>query len=193
MFRPVPSSSSTIGRASPLPAEARRRAIIDAVLPLLIERGSRVTTKELASAAAVSEGTLFNVFDDKEALIAASVQAAMDQAPFEQAIAAIDADRPFERQLIEATEVIQRRTVDLWKLISQLPPHQHPNRRPSQLPSSPALAALFDKEIDSLRQPPAEAARLLRALTLALTHPMMVPEPHTPRDIVDVFLNGVSR
>ena len=39
---------------------------------------------------------------------------------------------------------------------------------------------------------PADAARLLRALTLAMTHPMLVGEPVAPPEIVNLFLHGVG-
>ena len=39
------------GRAKPLSPEQRRTAILDAVIPLLVERGATVTTAEMAEAA----------------------------------------------------------------------------------------------------------------------------------------------
>ncbi len=56
-------------RAAPLAPDERRAAIVDAVLPLVRERGHDVTTRELAAAAGVAEGTLFRVFADKHELI----------------------------------------------------------------------------------------------------------------------------
>ena len=56
-------------RAAPMSPDDRRRAIIDAVRPLLIEHGDRLTTKLIAEAAGVAEGTIFRVFPDKEALL----------------------------------------------------------------------------------------------------------------------------
>lgn len=176
-----------------MPPEARRTAIIGAVLPLLTERGATVTTRQLARAAGVSEGTLFKVFDDKDELVAAAVAAAIDPEPFERAVGAIDAALPFTDQLVAATVVIQRRIVDIWKLISQLAPHQHPDHQNAPLPDSAALTALFERRRTQLRQPPVHAARLLRALTLSLTHPLMTDQARTPDEIVDVFLHGVAR
>jgi AcrR family transcriptional regulator len=182
-----------IRRASPLPPEERRIAIIHAVLPLLIDRGVGVTSREIAVAAGVSEGTLFNVFDDKDELIGAAVEAAIDPAPFERSVAAIDRTRDVRDQLIEVTTLIQRRVVDIWKLVSQLDAtrHQGPKHRP--LPDSPALIALIAAASDRFVEPPEEAARLLRALTLSLTHPMMTERPRAADAIVDIFLNGVGR
>ncbi|HYD08975.1 MAG TPA: helix-turn-helix domain-containing protein, partial [Acidimicrobiales bacterium] len=78
-------------RAPALPAEERRRAILDATLPLLIERGSAVSTKQIAEAAGIAEGTIFRVFPDKDSLVRAAVELAFDPEPTEQALAAIDA------------------------------------------------------------------------------------------------------
>lgn len=173
-----------------MPPSQRRAAIVEAIVPLLIESGASVTSRQLAAAAGVSEGTIFNVFADKDELISAAVERAIDPAPFERAIGEIDTSAPFVDQLTEATEIIQRRIVDIWALISRVGPHHRPERHP--LPDSPALAALLGSDRERLRMEPASAARLLRALTLSSTHPMMTAEPRPAADIVDVFLNGVA-
>lgn len=186
------AASTSTRRAAPLPADERRAAIVGAVLPTLIERGLTVTTRELAAAAGVSEGTLFNVFADKEALIDAAVDAAVDPEPFERALADIDGSMAFEDRLVAATELIQRRIVDVWRLVSQLGSHDRPEHRRGPLPDSPALIALLDVERGRLRRPPADSARLLRAMTLSLTHPLMTAEPSTSAEIVELFLHGVA-
>lgn len=173
-----------------MPPEERRAAIITAVLPLLIEQGASVTTRQLAIAADVSEGTIFNVFADKDELVAAAVETAMDPAPFERSLGEIDPNDSFEQRLTAATVLIQRRIVDIWRLVSQLGEHHHPSG-PPRLPDSPALIALLASEADRLRIDPRDAARTLRAFTLALTHPMLASEPKDAAAVVDVFLRGV--
>ena len=59
------------------------------------------------------------------------------------------------------------------------------------LADSPALAEIFMAR-DDLRSDPLEAARMLRALTFSLTHPMLAAEPTPAADIVDLFLHGVG-
>lgn len=49
--------------------DERRRAIIEAVVPLLLERGGDLTTREIADAAGIAEGTIFRVFEDKSELL----------------------------------------------------------------------------------------------------------------------------
>lgn len=173
-----------------MPPAERRAAIVDAARPLLREHGLSVTTRQIAMAAGVSEGTIFNVFADKDELISAVVERAIDPAPFEASIAAIDPDADFAARVIAATALIQRRTVDVWELISQVGPRHHPQHGP--MPASPALTELLGTPPGRLRFPPDEAARMLRALTLSFTHPKMVATPHSPEAIVDIFLNGVG-
>jgi len=175
-----------------MPPDQRRAAIIDAVLPLLITHGASVTTRQIASVAGVAEGTIFNVFADKDELLAAAFEVAIDQAPFEAAISEIDPSAPYEQRLVLATELIQRRIVEIWKLVTQLGPRRHQPADHRPLPESAALAELCSTEPGRLRLEPADAGRLLRALTLSLTHPMLAAEPRTAAEIVDLFLRGAT-
>src|SRR5690242_346206 len=173
-------------RATPLPPAERRAAIVDAVESLVVEHGSAVTTKQIAQCAGVSEGTIFNVFADKEELIDAVVDAVLDPEPLEQRLAAIDAGLAFEARLIAATEEVQLRMMHIWRMFSALGPRAHRHAR--QIPQSAGLEAIFASEPGRVRVEPAEAARRLRAMTLTLTHPLMTDDPATPGEIVDAFL-----
>lgn len=90
-------------RARPLSPEDRRTAILDAVIPLLKERGRSVSTKQMAEAAGVAEGTVFRAFGDKESIFSAAIARYFDPEPFRDRLRAIDPDEPTEdkvRQLV---------------------------------------------------------------------------------------------
>src|SRR5215210_2549278 len=113
-------------RAAALPPDERRSSIVAVTLPLLLEHGEMATTRQIAEAAGVAEGTIFRAFADKDELIAAVVEAALDTGPLEAAIAAIDDDLPFESGVEAATAILQQRVVHLWRLMSSIGPRHHP-------------------------------------------------------------------
>ena len=59
-------------RATSMSPDERRKAIVTALVPLLVERGGEVTTREIAQAAGIAEGTIFRVFPDKKSLLLAA-------------------------------------------------------------------------------------------------------------------------
>jgi AcrR family transcriptional regulator len=171
-----------------MPPAERRAAIIDATLPLLLEHGLAVTTRHIAEAAGIAEGTIFRVFPDKDTLVQATVEAAIDPSATERALEAIGRTQPFEAQLIEATTILQRRVTVIWRLFSAVGAKPRPPLRPAE---SPALTAMFAEHDDQIRVTPAAAARRLRALTLASSHPALADEPMSAPEIVAFFLDGV--
>jgi AcrR family transcriptional regulator len=172
-----------------MPPDERRAAIIAVTLPLLLEHGQAVTTRHIAEAAGIAEGTIFRAFPDKETLIQATVEAAIDPSATERSLEAIPRTQTFEAQLIEATTILQRRLAVLWRLFSVLGTQP---KRPPKPPDSPALTALFAEHDDQVRVDPAAAARRLRALTMAASHPMFAGEPTlSAPEIVSFFLDGV--
>src|SRR5215472_17066051 len=102
-------------RAAALPPEARRSMIVKATLALLVEHGEMATTRQIADAAGIAEGTIFRVFADKDELIAAVIDLALDTELLEQSIDKIDLGLPLEFALVAAVRILQRRVVDVWR------------------------------------------------------------------------------
>jgi AcrR family transcriptional regulator len=178
-------------RAAALPLPERRSAIIAATLPLFLEQGSAVTTREIAQAAGIAEGTIFRVFDDKSALLEAVTEAAIDTAPTDEAIRAIDAELPFEDRLIAAVEILRQRVLYVFNVLSAASGTTRATSPPRSA-ELPALTTIFESEAERLTRAPADAARILRGLTFACVHPAFGSDaPHTSRDIVTVLLDGI--
>ncbi len=165
--------------------------IVEAALPLLIEHGEMVTTHQIAEAAGIAEGTIFRVFPDKDSLLTAVVEAVLDRAPLERALATVDTSLPLVEGMTAAVVMMQARVVRVWRIASSIGPRFHDASR-RHLTLSPALVELFEAHRDELSVSPAEAARLLHSITLAVTHPTLTEEPMKPGRVVELFLNGVG-
>ncbi|MDR1449349.1 MAG: TetR/AcrR family transcriptional regulator [Propionibacteriaceae bacterium] len=77
-------------RARPLPAEERRREIVSAALPLFEEVGFDASTRQIACAAGVAEGTLYRVFPTKRHILAHVAEGFFDPQRLVDGLTAID-------------------------------------------------------------------------------------------------------
>ena len=193
---PAPSEHEPRSRAAALPRRERRAAIVEATLPLLVAHGAGVTSRQIAEAAGVAEGTIFRVFTDKDELLEAVADLVFDPAPTQAALQAIDLDRPLEQRLAAAVEILQRRVTVIWQFMTAVGMSKVPDRlqasRGPHAPEMQALARVFEPDRDRLRRDPDQAAQLLRSLTFACSHPALTTEqPLAPDEIVSLLLDGI--
>ena len=187
-----------MARALPMTVDDRRKALIDVTLPLLREHGRTVTTKQIAEAAGVAEGTIFRAFESKDDLILAAVEAGMDMQPFLDDLAAVDVSLQFRPRLIELVTRLQARFAGIFALMSALgmsgPPRAQKHTEAGRRHAEEIMVALVEPDADLITCSPADLVHMLRLFTFSGTHPHLSEGRRlTPEQIVDTLLDGVRR
>ncbi|MGG5259930.1 TetR/AcrR family transcriptional regulator [Phycicoccus avicenniae] len=183
-------------RAPAMSPEDRRSAIVDVTIPLLREHGSALTTKQVAEAAGIAEGTVFRAFGTKDDLVQACATAVFDSTPAVAALRGIDPELPLDARLTAGVAVMQAHVERIVGLISVLHhagarPPVDPKRRGSSDPAvDAAFTDLVGPDAATLRKPVREVIGLLQLLTLSSVHPLMSTGRLDPAEIVDVVLDG---
>jgi AcrR family transcriptional regulator len=192
--------------------DERRKAILDALIPLLVERGGDVTTREIAEAAGIAEGTIFRVFPDKATLLFAAAEEAINPADGQEAFDAAMAEAGDLREhiVIAASRVLDRMRLTMAVMGAVRPYlaamyHDASHTKKNQVPHGPPefmlkaqhdlhlrLTGLFVPYADQLAVAPETAALALRSLTFGSARPELGLSPAlTPDEIADLVLDGV--
>src|SRR4051812_40140896 len=187
-------------RARPLTPEERREALVSATVPLLYTHGGAVTTRLIAEAAGVAEGTIFRVFDSKEELIDAAVARAFAPGQVLARIEEIDPTEPLREKLLKIASILQQRfraSFGLMRAMGQMGPPKHAHtesRRAEMAVIRQAMVALVEPDADALSVDPAMLVHTLRLLTFAGSNEQIADgQVLTPEQIVDTLLHGLLR
>ena len=187
-------------RVPALAPEERRAALIEATIPLLHEHGVDVSTRQIAQAAGVAEGTIFGVFDSKTSLVVCSVIKALDPEPTLAALAAIDRSAPLRQRLSEAAELLHARfakNAELMtaarKLVFAGVDADTQNRMTANRTAlHAALSAVIAPDAQRLRRSPEAVASLLLMFCGANTYgPFGDPDHFSGAETVSLLLDGL--
>jgi AcrR family transcriptional regulator len=179
--------------------DERRDMLIDAALPLLGKHGLKVTSKQIAEAAGVAEGTVFRAFGDKDNLVKAALARGLDPAPILAELAAVDMSRPVRERVRAVTEILQRRFIAVFELMlavrMQGPPHDVEGHRDRARPAHAAILTEIQRilapDAAEFRLPVPEVVRIMRLLTFAGSHPLITDgRLLTVDEITVVLLDG---
>ncbi|TFB84085.1 TetR/AcrR family transcriptional regulator [Cryobacterium algoricola] len=180
-------------RAKPLPVEDRRAMLIDATLPLLLEHGNAVTTRQIADRAGIAEGTIFRAFDSKDDLIDAVVARQVDPEPFRRRLRGIDTALPLEERITAIVALMRNRFTTVFSLMSVIG-HRGPHPSDdSRREFAEIIARILSPDLDRLTVSAERAAQVIRMLTLAASVPHVRNGPEfDDAEIAALILHGID-
>jgi len=186
-------------RARPLSPEERREQLVVTTLRLLREHGRSVTTKQIAEAAGVAEGTIFRVVETKEELVEAAIDRAFEPGDVVARIEEIDPDLDVRDRLVQLVSILQQRyraTFDLMQRMGLVGPPRHDSPQAHAWREQQAALMVGVVGDDARRFDVAadELCHRLRLLAFAGAHPR-ISDGHLvgPEQVVDTVLHGLMR
>lgn len=171
---------------------------MDAAVPLLVQYGRDVTSKQLAEAAGVAEGTLYSVFQDKDELIHDSIHRHIEATSMVVAIRQIPASTDLAHVIRVIVELTQQRSQQIFALVAILGFHERTpenakRRPPDNEPVIQAIADVLVPHRAELSVTPRRAAQFIRYATFSMTHPLITNGDIVPADeISSLLLHGFS-
>lgn len=190
----VPSSQSSVtagGRARPLSLEDRQAMIIESTMPLLVEHGPELTSKQIAEAAGVAEGTIFRAFGDKETLIEATIEKFLDPEPLRRELRAIPVDLDLDDKMLRIVELMRKRFSEVFRVMAAIrKPHvpHHDSRRIF----GEIISEVLSPHLAELTWSPERCGQVVRLVTFASSlKPFNAGVEFDSRELTTILLYGL--
>lgn len=176
-----------------------------AALPLLATHGVNITTRQIAQAAGIAEGTVFRVFADKDELLHACVTEAFRTDDVCARVREVPADLSLAERLTTAGELLEDHFARFTSLMRTLATtgyefHRHEHRKHEGPPRfmadlADALADVLRKDQQRLRLPITDLARRYLGLLTSLRFDLDERQDRKAAlaQCTDLLLNGALR
>lgn len=194
-------TESSTGRARPLPLEERREALLDATIRIIRERHELPTTRQIARAAGVAEGTIFRAFATKDELFDTVLERTFEARPLLEGLAEIDGAAGLEPVMIGIVRVVQARFLEIFDVMGAFslmgPPERFRDpevQRRQEAEIGRKVHGLLQPYADELRLPVDRVARMMRLITFSGSHRHINDgEVLVAEEIVQLILHGVIK
>jgi AcrR family transcriptional regulator len=164
--------------------EDRRQAIIEATTQLVLEHGPDLSTRQIADACGLAEGTLFRAFDSKSAILKAVVEQILDPVSIVSEVTDIRRDLTAAETVAELVDAVDRAGRRIRSVMMALhsekgtEPHRGHHDKAQFLERHAtlieAMAATLAPHTDQLRVDPETAATFIQTTVIATGMPMLV-------------------
>jgi AcrR family transcriptional regulator len=175
--------------------EDRQVQILDAVTPAVLEHGAAITSRQLADAAGVAEGTLFRSFGDKDSLLRAVFDRAAEVAYDLDELDGL-ADETLATTVRAIAGVLTVRLSSIFRMAIALGPVLLTGDRtddPRFDELRDRIAELLAEHADELGVAPLVAADALRTLTFAAATGWGDRTAMDMSDVTGILLHGIAR
>jgi len=186
-------------RVQALSPDDRRAALIAATIPLLVEHGPSVTTRQIADAAGVAEGTIFGVFPDKASLIRAAIIEVFQPEPVVRVVDSLHFIESLRDRMETIAELLMAGLATRRPLIVAIRDYAGGDRDAEfmtqidrgRVEIVDAITRAIEPDRALLRRSPAEVAQQLLFSIFATAGPFTRDRPLDARELVSLLLDGV--
>lgn len=179
-------------RARPLSIDDRQAMIVEAVMPLLAVHGRDITSKQIAEAAGIAEGTIFRAFGDKETLIEAAIEKYLDPEPLRRGLRAIDAGLTLEEKTLRAITLMKERFGEVFRVMAIIGGGRPPSSSQRTVYVE-IIAEMLAPDLEQLNWPPNRVAHIIRLISFASSFPMLNHNVEfTASELTQILLYGIA-
>jgi len=187
------TDTTTSSRAKPLGLEARQDMIIGVVIPLLLEHGTAVTSRQIAEAAGIAEGTIYRAFGDKETLIEAAVARYLDPLVLQASLRSIDLDFSLDDKLAAIMGLLRDRFSGIIRMYAAIGQKTPTGRNAGTGEFERIVAELLRPHAGELAVAPDRIAHYLRVIAFATALPVFGESiPFTAAELVALIKHGIA-
>lgn len=168
--------------------------ILAVVIPLIIAKGRDVTSREIAEACGIAEGTIFRAFGDKETLLNAAIERYLDPQQLNDNLRSISAELPLDVKIRAVFGLLVDRFSGVIHLYSALGRHGPPPRREETFEEFVRIINdLLAPNGDELRVLPETVAHYARIVAFSSALPVFSDTiPFSTDELVELLIHGVA-